>query len=91
MLFSETNFVYNCSKLPEFDIKPNALDSIRIFMVSNAIKKFLFLVTFTMNIAPHSEWSAIHEYFRYELRLFPIPDCSKGLTQGSILDQAGTV
>ena len=50
-----------------------------------------------LSAAPHqglfgqSEWSTIHEYFRYELRLFPIPDCSKGLTQDRTPDQAGTV
>ena len=50
-----------------------------------------------LSTAPHrglfgqSEWSTIHEYFRYELRLFPIPDHSKGLAQDSIPDQVRTV
>ena len=32
------NFVKNCSKIPEFGIKPNAFDCIRIFMLSNVMK-----------------------------------------------------
>ena len=33
-----TNFVKNCSKIPEFGIKPNAFDCISIFLLSNVMK-----------------------------------------------------
>ena len=42
------NFVNYCSNVLEFGIKPNAIESIRIFMLSN-VMKFRFLVTFTIN------------------------------------------